>query len=307
MVIDKTRKYFYFIILALVSFILTLGFWWLYLIFKLSIKLSDLQHPAIEGNLINMVKWEGLTFFVLLIALSFFLLYLYLQDFKKTKSIQAFFSSLTHELKTPLASMKLQAEVMNDFIEDLDEKDLIKNKLKKYSERLLVDNKKLETQLDNHLQLARIERGANINEREISLFQFLTNLVQEYQNEATITLVNIDNNFNVAADDFALKTVFKNLIENSIKHVKLSTIEIKIEVTNNDSRFISLLYTDNGEGFLGNRENLGTLFYKFNSPQGSGIGLYIVKNLIESMRGRFLIVNTTPLEFQIDLKRVSHE
>ena len=85
-----------------------LGSWWLYLVFKLANKLETLNHPLLEGNLVKMIKLEGLTFFIFLSILTVTLLYIYIQDHKKTISLQAFFSSLTHELKTPLASIKLQ-------------------------------------------------------------------------------------------------------------------------------------------------------------------------------------------------------
>ena len=118
MELNKTRSRFYLLISFSVMMLLLLGSWWLFLVFKLSNALEGITSQKPQGNLINMIKWEGTTFIVFLIILSITLLYIYFQDHKKTKALQAFFSSLTHELKTPLASIKLQSEVINDLLED---------------------------------------------------------------------------------------------------------------------------------------------------------------------------------------------
>jgi signal transduction histidine kinase len=99
--------------------ILALGSWWLYLIVKYGEKVASITGDDGGNKVLKMVKWEGGTFFTLLILLSMSLLFLYFKDQKKTKGLQAFFASMTHELKTPLASIKLQAEVIS---EDLEEK-----------------------------------------------------------------------------------------------------------------------------------------------------------------------------------------
>ena len=192
------------------TFIMTLGSWWLYLIFKLSLKLSELNLSAIDGNLISMVKWEGLTFIVLLTLLMFTLLYLYIQDSKKAKTLQVFFSSLTHELKTPLASMRLQAEVIEEKVSSLDIDKDQKEKVFRYIKRLVQDNHRLEDQLENHLQLSRIEQNANLNIRPINLFEFITNEYKSFQ-EHFDAKINIPTNVEIMADDFALRTIFRNL------------------------------------------------------------------------------------------------
>ena len=64
---------------------------------------------------------------------------------------------------------------------------------------------------------------------------------------------------------------------------------------------VALSYRDGGS-FGGDPRRLGSLFYKFDSPKGSGIGLYLVKKLVRKMRGRFSI-RTSPLSFEIRLPR----
>ena len=111
-----------------------------------------------------------------------------------------------------------------------------------------------------------------------------------------------DDKSDVWADEFALKIIFKNLFENSINHGPATkNIHIKIESTKD---LVHLAYTDHGQSFAGNMNKLGELFYKYQSPQGTGIGLYLIKNLTTKMGGHFQIENNDSLIFKLILTKV---
>jgi len=277
-----------------VMMLFLLGGWWLFLVSKLANKLMALNHPSIQGNLVSMIKWEGLTFLIFLLVLTITFLYIYLQDYRKTKSLQAFFASLTHELKTPLASMKLQSQVITDIVKDLDHSDL-KEKLEKYTKRLGDDSLRLEDQLDNHLQLSRLERNAALNLREIQIVDFIQKEARRYKDLVQINIQEDSKGVTIKADDFALQTIFRNLIENSITHVGPGPVEIFCVISNDHE--VKISYRDNGAAFTGDTSKLGELFYKHNSPKGSGIGIYLIKKLTRRMNAR-LEINACPnLEF----------
>ena len=289
MELNKTRSRFYLLISFSVMMLLLLGSWWLFLVFKLSNALEGITSQKPQGNLINMIKWEGTTFIVFLIILSITLLYIYFQDHKKTKALQAFFSSLTHELKTPLASIKLQSEVINDLLEDEALEKNTKEKFQKYTKRLIQDSIKLEDQLDNHLQLSRVERGGFLNLRQIPIKSFLSKELKRYESSIHLDL-NIsdkDDDLTLLADDFALQTILRNLIDNSLKHAKVENVKACVEIKNNE--MIELHYSDNGQEFKGDPSSLSNLFYKHGSPKGSGIGLYLIKNQMRQMKGHIII------------------
>jgi signal transduction histidine kinase len=303
MQLNKTKNGFYILISVSVLMLLLLGSWWLYLVMKLASKLKDLNHPSIEGNLVSMIQWEGVTFFIFLIILTITLLYIYLSDHKKTRSLQAFFSSLTHELKTPLASIKLQSQVLLDHIDESSLPNSEKIFLNKYTTRLANDSLRLEDQLDKHLQLSRIERGAFLNLRSINLYNFIQNEIKRYTDFIEISVEINDTRSLIKADDFALQTVIRNLLENSIKHAHVDTIKCKFHTVREDD-IIKLFYTDNGQSFTGDSSKLGELFYKHNSPQGSGLGLYIIKKLMYLMGGKPHISANENLIFELHFKRV---
>jgi signal transduction histidine kinase len=266
-----------------------LGTWWIYLIFNFE---NIILHTD-RLRLTKMIIWEGGSFITLLLLLSISLLILYLKDQRKTKSLQDFFASLTHELKTPLASIRLQGEVINEILALKDDATL--NKL---SARLIEDTGKLENQMDKILQLSRIERGGVLNLTSVKLIPFIKNLVKKWSS-LEVEVHAFNNETVIIADEFALEIVIKNLLENTCIHTHSKKVIIKIS---DNSSHVFLTYQDFGE-FYGNKNKLGTLFYKHNSKKGSGIGLYLSNQLLEKMQGKLEILGENHLIFSLTFNK----
>ncbi|MFA5583982.1 MAG: HAMP domain-containing sensor histidine kinase [Bacteriovoracaceae bacterium] len=296
MELNKTRRWFYGLTLFWVIFLLLLGSWWLYLVFKLHADLSALNLEALAGQkrFLNMMKWEGTFFFVVLIILGISLLIMYIRDMRKSQALQAFFSSLSHELKTPLASMRLQAEVIKDLIEDETHSH---EQLSNLTSRLIEDTHKLEGELEKSLQLSRIENDAPLSMVPLSLERYLKRHQTKMKDTHQIELVFQEGASEVMADELALNIVFRNLFENTKRHQPDSN---RIRITSYlQGNQIHLLYDDFGKPFQGDTKLLGNLFYKFNSTKGSGIGLFLIKNLMRKMQGNFEIQNQNHLIFHL--------
>lgn len=296
MELSKTKSWFYILSAFMALFIMVLGCWWLFLVFKLARQLESANLPSVHGNLITMVQWEGFTFFALVISLLVAVVYFFFQDHKKTKSLHGFFASLTHELKTPLTSIKLQAEVIDDLATNLELNEVQKDKIKKYTNRLVQDSSRLEIELDKHLQLSRLERAGNLNLVSVDIDNFIKKEAKIYSDKFELELISPESYY-VQAEDFALKTIFRNLFENSIRHHK-ELKKIQISISKNDG-YILVEYNDFGTEFKEDINELGKLFVKFNSPKGSGIGLYLIKQLTLKMKGRFVITNDNGLKFKL--------
>lgn len=294
--VNKTRRWFYALTFLWVVMLLGLGSWWLYLVFKLHSTISGLQLPELgpQGRFLNMMKWEGSFFFIFLVLLGGSLIVMYLRDMKKSRAMQAFFSSLSHELKTPLASMRLQAEVIKDLIEDESHDH---DQLAKLTARLIEDTNKLETELEKTLQLSRIEQDAPMTLTQVSIERFIKRQEQKFHHSLKIEHQMDKDAQEIMADELALDMIFKNLFENTLRHHKKAT-KVLIK-TSKKGPFVEILYDDFGEKFEGNRSHLGELFYKFNSSKGSGIGLYLVKNLMRKMQGEFEITGIDRLQFRL--------
>jgi len=255
--------------------ILALGSWWLYLIVRYGEKVAQITGDETGERVLKMVKWEGGTFLTMLILLSASLLFLYLKDQRKTKGLQAFYAGMTHEMKTPLASMKLQAEVLEQEI-----KSLGNERAQTLIGRLLDDAEKMETQMDKILQLSRLEGGGTFHLQPLNLSELWQRAASTYGKGLEIS-GDIPSELMILGDELALSLIFRNLFENTKNHSQSQKINISIEKDNSN---ISLKYNDYGK-FQGDITKLGTLFYKHNSKKGSGIGLYLVKKLMETMKG----------------------
>jgi signal transduction histidine kinase len=292
----KTRRWFYLLTLLWVLLLLILGSWWLYLVFRLHETLTSLNLPELtsQERFINMIRWEGLFFFLLLVLLGGSLFIMYFRDMRKSKGLQVFFSSLSHELKTPLASMRLQAEVIKDLIEDESHSH---EQLSSLTGRLIEDTHKLESEFEKTLQLSRIEQGAPLTLSSISLERYLKHHKQKLKSK-NLELHLAPDADEVLADELALNVIFRNLFENTHRH-NPSTKDITI-TTLRRGDVVELLYDDHGMEFAGDPRKLGSLFYKFNSTKGSGLGLYLIKNLMEKMKGELRVSNSPRLLLQLN-------
>lgn len=275
------------LIWALVLFLI--GAWWIYLLANFENILVHTERVRVT----KMIVWEGGSFLILLVLLSTTLLVLYIRNQRKTKSLQAFFASLTHELKTPLASIRLQSEVINELLAGKNDPSL--NKL---LSRLIEDTSKLETQMDKILQLSRIERGGELNLTTLKLIPFIKSIVKKLGTGLEVHIKSNNQDVVVVADEFALEIIIKNLLENTRHHTSSKMVNIDIE---DDGKNVQMLYNDHGE-FSGEKQKLGTLFYKFNSSKGSGIGLYLSSKLLQKMQGELRIKGDKQLIFSLLFK-----
>jgi signal transduction histidine kinase len=274
--LKKTQRVFLLFSAIYFGFILSLGAWWLHLIVKYGEQVDALGGQVNGPSVAKMVKWEGATFFTVLILLSFSFVMLYLKDQKKTKGLQAFFASMTHELKTPLASIRLQAEVLHENIEEHE------NKI---------------------LQLSRLEGGGEINLIELDLKNELQQTLTRWSTHQEVSLVDFGTQI-IRGDSFALELILRNLLENTKSHAGSSPATITVDI-DQDPQFIIVNYTDGGS-FEGELKKLTNIFYRHNSHKGSGIGLYLIKRLMNKMSGE-LKVSLNPdssLNFALFFPRV---
>jgi signal transduction histidine kinase len=279
-----------------------LGAWWGRLVLSQAKKIAELERligmsaVVTEGNwnkTQRMLYWESFTFFALLLASTSLLFWLYWRDLKRARGIQAFFASVTHELRTPLTSIRLQAESIADNLSgENSQKDLV--------QRLLEDSIRLEAQVERTLELARVEGGGPVYLQALQLKPWLERFIKSWQldySEKIQFLCDLDDLW-VEADPTALQVIFKNLFENSVRHSKKERVQVRIKAER-DSQRIRILIQDDGLGFSGKQNTLGLLFHKGVASQGTGVGLYLVRVLVERMGGR-VFFDSNP-GFQVSL------
>jgi len=245
----------------------------------------------IRPNLGRIIFWEGGTFIVLLLFLSLTFIALYHKDRKKGTALQAFFAGMTHELKTPLASVRLQSEVIDELAKTLNN-----DRLNVLVGRLLHDTQKLENQMDKILQLSRLESGGELNITSLDIVSQIEVAFKRWGRELKWHIHNPTSSpLFVMMDEFAFELIMRNLIENTLVHSHAQNVTIHLNQKGQD---IELIYHDQGE-FSGDPKKLGQLFYKHNSKRGSGIGLYLIHGLMKQMKGNFSVDISTSIAFRL--------
>lgn len=217
----------------------------------------------------RMVFWEGTSWLVLLVLGGAALVGLVQREKLRSKRIREFFASFSHEVKTSLASLRVQAEALQDDLGS-DSSPILN--------RLVSDTVRLQLQLENSLFLA--------SQDDLKLYieaMKVSALVERMREQWPNLRIELKGDGNVRGDVRALRTILSNLVQNSHVHGKANTIYINVESTSGAQ--LRILVRDDGRGFDGPALKLGELFHRPESTSGSGLGLYISQMLMRKMGG----------------------
>ncbi|MCC5816453.1 MAG: HAMP domain-containing histidine kinase [Leptospira sp.] len=257
----------------------SLGIWWFYLGLRQANTISDLTiamgspYSDLGNSLLQkqsrMIWMEG-TFFIVMLSLGgSLLIWFTYRDIQRNNLIQDFFSTVTHEMKTPLAGLRLQVEGLLDDLGETSEYSYVLKRAVKESDRI-------ESQMEKAFYLASIMRSE-------SLFLERTNIGEmKFALEESYPQVDweIKEDIDWLADKKALESILKNLIENSYKHGIATKVTVSVK---SEGGKVCLFVDDNGQGFHGNMKDLGKPFQRHSSTSGTGIGIYIINGLIKKM------------------------
>lgn len=281
-----TSRFRMFFSIAWLVLSLSLGIWWWRLGLKQAKTIADVLGDAnsyAQFQRVNtMLQWEGSFFLGMLLLGGLTLAFLSFRDTERAKLISDFFSTLTHEMKTPIASLQLQLEGL---IEDTKDPDLLF-----HFERLRAENQRIQSRMNKAFYLASLMRGERVFVQNVVWEDFIGSLQMEYPNVIFETKVSPDTK--ILADIRALELILKNLIENSFLHGKASKVQVKLDTASKGKMaFAKITIEDDGTGFQGNFQELGKPFQRLTETSGTGIGLYSAKELIRKMNGKISFEN----------------
>jgi two-component system, OmpR family, phosphate regulon sensor histidine kinase PhoR len=217
---------------------------------------------------------------------------------KKLSEIKSdFINNMTHELKTPLATISLAIDALTNekVIHDTE-------KIRYYSAMIKDENKRMNKQVEKILQAARIERQEiklnlqTLNAHDI-IHKVADNLsLQIQERQGTLTLKLAAHRHLINADDVHFSNIIFNLLDNAIKY---SNDQPRIEVeTLNQGGMLAIRVKDNGIGM--NKETQARVFEKFyrahtgnlHNVKGFGLGLSYVKAMAEAHGGKVKVEST---------------
>ncbi|MGZ3692320.1 MAG: sensor histidine kinase [Pseudobdellovibrio sp.] len=238
--------------------------WWFFALRQLDLLVEVLQ-PEKYTRIKSMLVWEGA---VLVLAVFFgglVLVILTNREQVRNERLRKFFSNFTHDLKTSLTRLRLRTEVLAE-----------KNSSPEF-QKLLDEAARLDLQLENSLWVARGDSQRLLKEN-IKLSSIIGSLRVEWPEIEVKLYQDVD----ITADGQALKSVFRNILQNSWLHGQAKKIEIKPV---QDKKFWRIEIKDDGKGFSGDLTQLGSQLLKSKSDKGNGLGLFLTQDLVERMSG----------------------
>jgi two-component system phosphate regulon sensor histidine kinase PhoR len=272
---------------------------------------SDLEGLVPYENLFLLIQdfktqvWESLrwmviaaVFFTLVIFAAFYLTLRTMLNQRKLSMIKSdFINNMTHEFKTPLATISLAVDALKNEKVQND-----KEKTKYFNEIIREENIRMNKHVETILQAALMEKQElKLNLKQLhaneSVSQILDNMTLRLQekNAELITSLNAKNDL-VEVDEVHFTNVVSNLMDNAIKYSK-EKLRIKITTHSTTRHFIFRL-EDNGIGM--SKETVKRIFEKFyrahtgnlHNVKGFGLGMSYVKTVVDAHKGRIKVDST---------------
>jgi signal transduction histidine kinase len=263
-------------VVAWLGFSIALAIWWMIFGLQQIDRIAEIggsAPPAIANEIARqhrMLMSEGATLILLLLIGGAALLYYINKEIRRSQKLREFFAAFTHDLKTSLASLRLQAESLEEDMKDSGHSKIMK--------RLVKDTVRLELQLENALLVASPDDSSRFLFESVAVAELFKSMSHHWPDLE----IEIGGDAVVWGDQRALESIFKNVLQNSVVHGRASRVAVSIQ--SHDGK-VTVRVTDNGRGFDGNPDNLGRMFARHSTSSGSGLGLYLASRLASTMKG----------------------
>ena len=204
-----------------------------------------------------------------------------------------FINVAAHELRTPIMPILGEAELIENDISDNEFASVSKEQISS----IIRNAKRLDRLAADILDVTNIEgKSLKLNKSTIDVDEILSELVREYSRRIEndhaknkkLRIFYEPIHVRIFADRYRITQVISNIINNAIKFTEQGTITIEGIVNSSE---LTVRITDTGKGI--DNEIINRLFDKFvsRSEQGTGLGLFISKNIIESHGGKIIGFN----------------
>jgi len=236
--------------------------------------------------------------FTIIIIAAFYITVRTMLNQKKMSEIKSdFINNMTHEFKTPLATISLAVDalknekVMND-----------KAKWQYFNNIIKDENKRMNKHVETILQAALMEKQEfRLNLTPIHIHELLPRIVDNFQLQLNEKNGNVEFLLNAAndiihVDEVHFTNILSNLIDNAIKYSKENLV-IKL-TTHRTPRYFIIQIQDNGIGM--SKETVKRVFEKFyrahtgnlHNVKGFGLGMSYVKSVVDAHKGRIRVEST---------------
>ncbi len=281
----------------LAGYIAAQSIWWAVLLLRRDSEIDKLraQLGTYTGEIgtfmapqrrLLMVFGEAGVFLLLLLAILLIMYRAVRRELRSAGAQRNFLLAVTHELRTPIAAVKLQLQTLSRPELSPTQREALRLNAVEEADRLALLTEKV-------LLATTAEEGAiPLNAQALDVMELLRSVVQrarEHTAHAHHVEMNGPEALNTKSDPHALRSVVENLLENAAKYAPAgSTITVEVKAGANGWR---LLVMDEGPGVAeAERERIFERFYRVGSEEtrgtkGTGLGLYIVQRLVKQLGG----------------------
>ena len=286
----RTNQYLFLILLL---YVILQAAWWLYSIHQLSVEVINEKEELDRKT--SMIISEGAVFLLILIV-GFFITYRSLRKEVQVSAQQKnFLLAITHELKTPIASIKL-------YIQTLIKRDLEEDKKRDILGRCVKDADRLNGLVENILLATKIDDDSfPLSKENLNLSEMMESisleLLENSGRDVSIEFF-IQPDVVFKGDKDAFTSIITNLVSNALKYSpEKSTICVTLVQKDGET---ALSISDEGAGVI--RDETEKIFEKFfrsgneetRKQKGTGLGLYIVKKMVNQHEGLIQVKKNKP-------------
>jgi signal transduction histidine kinase len=235
----------------------------------------------------------GIVFFAVIITGLVLNTIFLVREIRRNEQQDAFINAVTHELKTPIASIQL-------YLQTLKKRDLTEIKRQEFYDVILSDSNRLLNTVEQVLTASRArERTRLLNVTEIKLGELLGECVRIIQSrynleKDSIELVEGAKDIKISGDQTELQAVFTNLFDNAVKYSR-NEVKVLVDLKSLPKNRVEINIKDNGVGIAPNEaKRIFKRFYRIpnlstQKAKGTGLGLYIVRAIVKKHKGKIFV------------------
>jgi two-component system, OmpR family, phosphate regulon sensor histidine kinase PhoR len=251
--------------------------------------------PNIKGLVYKSLRWRigtAILFTVIILAAFYLTVRTMLRQKKLGEIKNDFINNMTHEFKTPIATISLAVDAMkNDkVIGD-------REKLKYFSGIIKEENQRMNRQVETILKASQLDKQeVDLNLKPVAVHEVIHHVVDNFALQLDDKQGKVELQLNakedlINADEVHISNLVNNLMDNAVKYGKENVAPvIKLSTSSNDKSF-TIKIEDNGIGM--NRDTVKRIFEKFyrahtgnvHNVKGFGLGLSYVKAIVEAHNG----------------------
>ena len=274
----------------LIFYVILQFLWWGFHIIDLSEQI-DTDKSGINST-IRMIIGEAAVFILIILIGAYYVIRSYYNELALFKKEKNFALSVTHELKTPIATSKLFAQTL------LKRSNLGEIQRKESLEKIIEEQNRLNALVEKILLASSIDdMKSQIQKKPVYIRKTIDSILTQIR-ETHHVINDIEKDLTINGDEFYLISLFQNLIDNALKYAEKNTTVTISSVRQQSGILIQV--ADEGIGIKNELKEL--IFERFfrigdeetRDTKGTGLGLFLVKEIVKLHDGEITCRDNSP-------------